>query len=261
MVVLKNIEKTKEYFAELVKQQLGRVKLLKKISPQTTKHVLNLFTWIINFATKNNLCEGIKFHVKKPLVSNEKTEDLTSEQMTRLLAAIDQDENIQAANLMRLALYTGMRRKELFTLQWEDIDFQNNFINIRSPKGGKDQIIPLNSEARSVLESHKKTENSSFVFPGRDGKKRVTITVAVNRIKRRAGLPEDFRPLHGLRHVFASMLASSGQVDLYTLQRLLTHKTPLMTQRYAHLRDETLKKASNLAGAIIREADKKRSCG
>ena len=41
----------------------------------------------------------------------------------------------------------------------------------------------------------------------------------------------------GLRHVYASMLASSGQVDMYTLQKLLTHKSPAMTQRYAHLRD------------------------
>jgi hypothetical protein len=41
---------------------------------------------------------------------------------------------------------------------------------------------------------------------------------------------------------------------MYTLQKLLTHKSPLMTQRYAHLRDESLKRASNLAGDIINEA-------
>jgi integrase len=52
------------------------------------------------------------------------------------------------------------------------------------------------------------------------------------------------------------MLASSGKVDLYTLQKLLTHKSPVMTQRYAHLRDETLRKASNLAGDIINQAVK-----
>ena len=52
------------------------------------------------------------------------------------------------------------------------------------------------------------------------------------------------------------MLASSGQVDMYTLQKMLTHKSPLMTQRYAHLRDETMRKASTLAGNIIEEAAK-----
>ncbi len=50
------------------------------------------------------------------------------------------------------------------------------------------------------------------------------------------------------------MLASSGEVDLYTLQKLLTHKDPKMTQRYAHLRDHALKKAADLAGTIIEKA-------
>ena len=77
----------------------------------------------------------------------------------------------------------------------------------------------------------------------------------VNRIKKAAGLPDDFRPLHGLRHVYASMLASSGKVDMYTLQKLLTHKSPQMTQRYAHLRDEALKSASDLAGKLIKDIE------
>jgi integrase len=53
--------------------------------------------------------------------------------------------------------------------------------------------------------------------------------------------------MHGLRHAYASMLASSGNVDMYVLQKLMTHKSPQMTQRYAHLRDEVLK---NGAGQI-----------
>ena len=57
--------------------------------------------------------------------------------------------------------------------------------------------------------------------------------------------------LHGLRHVYASMLASSGQVDMFTLQRLLTHKSPAMTKRYAHLRDEALRSAAELAGNLM----------
>jgi integrase len=55
------------------------------------------------------------------------------------------------------------------------------------------------------------------------------------------------------------MLASSGEVDMYTLQKLLTHKSPLMTQRYAHLRDEALKRASEVAGNIISGATKKKN--
>ncbi len=96
------------------------------------------------------------------------------------------------------------------------------------------------------------------VFPGKDGKKRVTIAVGSRRIwKKGKALPKDFRPFHGLRHVYASMLASSGKVDMYTLQKLMAHKSPLMTQRYAHLRDEAMKSAADLAGDIINMAGKK----
>jgi integrase len=153
---------------------------------------------------------------------------------------------------MKLALFTGMRRGELFSLQWQDVDFERGFIHIRYPKGGQDQKIPLNEPARALLLSHPRTD-SPFVFPGRDGGKRVDINKQVNRIKRMAELPKDFRALHGLRHVYASMLASSGQVDLYTLQKLLTHKSPAMTMRYAHLRDEALRNAANLAGNLIEQ--------
>lgn len=92
------------------------------------------------------------------------------------------------------------------------------------------------------------------MFPGRGGKQRTDFKKPINRIKQRAGLPKDFRPLHGLRHTYASMLASSGQVDLYVLQRLLTHKSPAMTQRYAHLRDDALRRGSDLVVDLISEA-------
>jgi integrase len=52
------------------------------------------------------------------------------------------------------------------------------------------------------------------------------------------------------------MLASSGEVGMYTLQKLLTHKDPKMTQRYAHLRDDAMRRASEVAGNIIKDASK-----
>ncbi len=141
----------------------------------------------------------------------------------------------------------------------QDIDLDRAFIHIRNTKGGQDQKIPLNPAVRDLLMNHPRTD-SLYVFPGRGGNRRVDINKQVTRIKKRAGLPNDFRALHGLRHVYASMLASSGQVDLYTLQKLLTHKSPQMTQRYAHLRDESLRKASDLAGDLIQKIANGRAC-
>jgi integrase len=225
-----------------------RITLAKSLKPKTVKNVLELLERIVNFGVKKGLCPGMSFKVEMPKVNNLKTEDLTMDQLSALIEAIDQDHDFQAANFLRMALVTGMRRGELFKLKWEDIDFDRGFIHIRQPKGGKDQTVPLNQAARNLLEGHLHTD-SPYVFPGRGGKQRVEFRRPINRIRKRAGLPKDFRPLHGLRHVYASMLASSGQVDLYTLQKLLTHKTPAMTQRYAHLR-----RASDLAGELISQA-------
>jgi len=230
-----------------------RIKTLKTKAPGTVKNILELLRRITNYGMKKNLCEGLSFTIEMPKVNSLKTEDLTPEQLTRLLEAVDKDTNLQAANMMKLALFTGMRRGEMFKLKWSDIDFDRGFINLIDPKGGPNQKIPLNDAAKDLLNLHTKT-GSPYVFPGRGGRQRTDIKHQVNRIKKEAGLPKDFRALHGLRHVYASMLASSGEVDMYTLQKLLTHKSPLMTQRYAHLRDEALKRASKLAGSIIERA-------
>jgi integrase len=230
-----------------------RINLLKKKKPATVRNVMELLRRIINFGLKKQLCSGLSFAVTMPKVSNLKTEDLTPEQVQRLLEALGKDEDPEVADLVRLALFSGMRRGELFDLHWPDVDFDRGFISLRDPKGGQDQKVPMNDAARALLRARPRTE-SPYVFPGRGGKRRVDVSKTVRRIRAAAGLPKDFRPLHGLRHAFASMLASSGEVDLYTLQKLLTHKSPVMTQRYAHLRDESLKRASNVAGTLIEKA-------
>jgi integrase len=230
-----------------------RLRLLKTKSPATVKLVLAQLKAIVNFGAKRQLCKPFSFQIEMPTVSNEKTETLSPKQLGNLIKAIEADHDIQAGNFMCMALFTGMRRGELFKLKWEDIDFDYSVIYLRDPKPGADQKIPLNEAARNLLSNHPQSD-SPFVFPGRKGGQRTEIRRPVNRIKKSAGLPDDFRPLHGLRHAYASMLVSSGQVDLYTLQKLLTHKSPVMTQRYAHLRDETLKRAADLAGDIVTEA-------
>jgi integrase len=228
-----------------------RIKLLKEKSPQTVKHILNLLTWIVNFGVKKNLCDGLPFHVQKPEVNNMKTEDLTEDQISRLFEAIEKDDHEHAGSMMLMALFTGMRRGELFKLRWDHIDYNRGFINIVDPKGGPSQTIPMNPPAKELLQYHPRSD-SPFVFPGRGGNQRRNISEAVRKIRDNAGLLETFRPLHGLRHTYASALASSGQVDMYVLQKLLTHKSPLMTARYAHLRDQTLRDASNVAADIFK---------
>jgi integrase len=229
-----------------------RLNLSKTLAPQTVKHLLRLLARIINFGVNKGLCPGLGFKIEMPKVNNLVTEDLSPEQLSDLLTAIDQEADPQAANFLRLILYTGLRRGELFKLQWADVDFDRGFINLRVPKGGTDAKIPLNPAARDLLLNHPQTD-SPFVFPGRGGKQRTRYPRRIDTIRAKAGLPRDFRPCHGLRHFFASQLASSGEVDMYVLQRLLTHRSPLMTQRYAHLRDDALRRASDLAGDLLNQ--------
>lgn len=234
-----------------------RRRVAKIRTPQTVKHVLILLQRLVNYGAKKGLCPGLSFKIEMPRVDNVRTEFLTPDELQRLLAAMDAEPDPQAANFMRLALFTGMRRGELFKLKWSDLDFDRGFITLRAPKGGKSQKIPMSEAARSVLENHPMDPASDYVFPGKGGGQRVRPPRNIDRIREAAGLPKGFRPLHGLRHTYASLLASSGQVDLYTLQKLMTHKSAAMTQRYAHLRDEALQAAANVASDIMAQAGNK----
>ena len=186
-----------------------------------------------------------------PEVDNVKTEALTLDQVTKLKQALDEEADQVAASFIRLALTTGMRKSALMSLRWDDIDFERGFITLRgdAAKKGKTEIIPMSQAARSILVPL--PHGSNYVFPGKDGGQRQDFRRVALRVKKKAGLPDDFRPLHGLRHAYASFLASSGKVDLYTLQKLLTHSSPQMTQRYAHLADEAMQRAASVADEIF----------
>ncbi len=225
-----------------------RIKIQKQGKLTTAARVLELVKRTLNFGAKRGLIPMVPFKIEIPRLDNQTTEDLTPTQLKNLLEILDADEDQIAANIMRLALFTGMRRMEIFKLKWTDIDFHRGFITLRDPKGGRSQTIPLNEAASQIFQNIQSDDESPFVFPGRKEDQHITDCKSLSRIARDAKLPEGFRPLHGLRHVYASMLASSGKVDLYTLQKLLTHKSLQMTQRYAHLRDETLRRASDLPG-------------
>ena len=248
-----------QHFAELHNRQPEGIKtyevaaIAKRLeaegkAPQTIRNVLELLRRLINFGAKQELFTkpaGLRFIM--PKVDNQKTECLTPEQGRALIDALDSAKDQNLASLVRLALSTGMRRGALLALQWDDLDFRTGHITLRgeSAKSGKTSQIPMTTAARGILEGIERT-TSPYVFPGKDGGKRVELRRFLNALRKDAGLPADFRPLHGLRHTYASWLASSGKVDLFTLQKLMTHGSPQMTQRYAHLADEAMKRAASV---------------
>lgn len=235
-----------------------RLKLTKqKKSPQTVKHVLVLLRRIINYGVDKQLCAPLSFKIKPPSVDNEKTEFLQPKELARLLAVLDAEEknDWQTVGVMRLALLTGMRRGEILKLRWEDIDLVRGFISLKNPKGGRGEVLPISGAAQDVIKRLPKTEYQ-YLFAGKGGAMRKDLNRGVKRISEAAKLPEGFRPIHGLRHQFASTLAGSG-VDLYTVQRLLTHKDAATTQRYAHLTDEAKRQGAQVAADAFKAVEKK----
>lgn len=224
--------------------------LKKKIhkAPGTINQVLALIKRLINFGVNRGMCKYPEnLHIKMLKVSKNKTEFLSDDETKRLLNVLDELGNIFEVHYLKLAMYTGMRKNALLALKWSDCDFDNKIIHLSSKyaKSGDISYIPMSNLVKDILLSIKKTD-SEFVFPDKNGQKRTNYNYHfVKKIYKKAGI-EDFRPLHGLRHNFASRLASSGKVDLYTIQKLLTHKEIKMTQRYAHLRDEALRRAANV---------------
>ena len=145
-------------------------------------------------------------------------------------------------NLVTFALHTGMRMGEILELTWRGVDFNRRTVMVVRSKNGERRTIPINETVLSVLRQKSKVRSLSTelvfcsqVFTSMEtGHLRRSFRVAL----RKAGI-DDFH-FHDLRHTFATRLVQAG-VDLYKVQRLLGHKSPIMTQRYAHHYPESLR--------------------
>jgi integrase len=219
-------------------------------APATRKQLLALIKRVYNWAINRELYLGPNpaAKINAPKVNNQVTEYLTKPELDKLIGVLDSWVNKRAALIVRFALYTGFRLDEVIGLEWKDADLEKRFVRQVDPKGNP-ITLPVCDEAVRILWDAKK-HLRSYVFPNKDGQRRVSFGKIWSRIRKNAELPDGFR-FHGLRHTFASHLASSGEVDLYTLQKLLNHQDPKMTQRYAHLLDEALRKGVNVADKVF----------
>ena len=141
--------------------------------------------------------------------------------------------------LVILDINTGMRRGELFSLTWENIELKQRTLTIEGEdaKSGKTRHISLNDDAFAVLLAWRnQTDSKGLVFPSPvTGRRLDNIKRSWGTLVKDAKL-ENFR-FHDLRHSFASKLVMAG-VDLNTVRELLGHGSIEMTLRYAHLAPE-----------------------
>ncbi len=224
------------------------------LAPQTVKHHIALVRQIVLWGAKHGFNEQPALHklyFPMPRVDNKVTESLTDGQLAIFLEALDRYPNQRLAASMRFALLTGVRRYAIFNLQWSDIDFHNKTICLRGEhaKNGKTEYIPLTPVVEGLLNSIK-DDGGMLVFGESNYMSRAIKKLCAYV---RPFLPAGFRPYHGLRHAYASRLATSG-ASLYEIQRLLTHDSPAMTARYAHLANDSLRRTSSIMGDVIKRA-------
>jgi integrase len=181
---------------------------------------------LVKLQRENN--ERVRYLNQFPAKKNEKGEETRLREAIRKLHPNKEPE-------IDLALHTGMRWGEQYRLAWTNVDLTRNVIKILRPKGGKDQHIPINAEARRALAILKAlAPKSEFVCPDNDYDQHRDWWLAVLS----AAAVEDFH-WHDLRHTFASRLVMNG-VDIFTVCRLMRHKNVQVTMRYAHLADKHL---------------------
>ena len=151
--------------------------------------------------------------------------------------------------LIMLSLKTGMRRGELFDVEWSAVDLVNKVITVRgeTAKSSKTRHIPLSPMALEAVTAWKKQSKSleGRVFPALDGGRLDNVKKSWATILKSAGI-QSFR-WHDMRHDFASQMVMRG-VPLNTVRELCGHADLNTTLRYAHLAPDHKSDAVNLLG-------------
>ena len=208
----------------------------KPRSPSRVNKELAVLSKILTMACEADLITA-KPKIRLFKVSSERIRYLTDEEETRLLEALDNCNWLQS--IVIFALHAGMRRGEIFNLQWFDVDFARLLIKVRNTKSGKDRSIPMNQTVKALLESLPKT--NGYVFPSpKTGGKLTDLKRKFDEARTKAEIVN--LRFHDLRHTFATRMANAG-VDIFTLAELLGHSDIRITKRYAHGTEETKRRA------------------
>ncbi len=202
----------------------------EEVAPGTIRKEVAVIQHALNLAVTEweLLSENRAAGVKLPKLPEGRTRYLTP---TELKAALEAAPQWMRAPIA-LAAFTGMRRGELLSLRWLDVDLPGRRVYLRETKNGRMRVLVLNDLAAQVLASLPQGAPAAPVLPDVDGQK---LSVYTKRLFAAVGIQD--ASYHSLRHTHASWLAMEG-VKLHTIGEALGHLTPRMTVRYAHLSPE-----------------------
>jgi integrase len=194
---------------------------------------------------------------------------LSLEEIAKISAELTKRANQPSANAVRLLLLTGARRGEILSASWPQFDLEAGIWTKPSAhtKQKKEHRVPLSAPARLLLVEMKtaaaaaakkeKRPPGPMLFPGRGTTKPQTELKRFWETVCKDAKISAVR-LHDLRHTYASVLASAG-LSLPIIGQLLGHTQAATTQRYAHLFDDPLRRATERAAEVIAPDDKKKT--
>ena len=225
--------------------------------PRRANYALATTRALLNFAIElglrpsaSNPARGIK-----PYRENKRERFLSEAEIAKAadaIAATEQAGTIgpHGAAGLRLCLFTGARSGEITAVEWSHIDWQRRLIRLPDSKTNEPRTIHLSEPALEVLRTVPRI--GRFVIAGaKPDEAYQNLGRAWIFARGRVGL-DDVR-LHDLRHSYASLAASKG-ISLQTIGKLLGHRDPQTTARYAHLATDAVAAISDELGAALQAA-------
>ncbi len=198
-----------------------------EVKPATVNRELALLKYMFNLAIKWGKASTNPVRQVKLFREEQKPfRTLSPEEADRLIEAAPS----HLKSILITALHTGMRRGEILSLKWENVDFSRGVIRVEKSKSGRVRSIPMHEKVREALVGLNR--NGEYVFAWNNGEPRKHIGTAFDMALKRANIVPRCR-FHDLRHTFATRLVENG-VDLVTVKELLGHSAIVTTMRYSH---------------------------
>lgn len=212
---------------------------------------------------ERNPAKGLKLLSE---AGNERKRLMTPDEIRRLFASCNQDENYYMGQYVKFLLLTGTRRNEAAQARWEHLRLNEQPPTWYLPhtKNGRPRTVYLNRMAVELLVNLEREQGNPYVFPGGysccDSGYRGPITSpykAFQRILKRARIEEvvngEKLVLHSLRHAHGGLLASAG-ASLSAIQFSLGHTTSRVTERYVHLSQEAIERTGQQVVSFVERA-------
>ena len=211
------------------------------VNANTIRLYLSLLSRVFEVASIDWGMESLQNPTKKvhkPKLPQGRTRRLENDEEERLI----NNSSKPFQYVIRFALETAMRREEISTLTWQNVDFKKRTVYLPKTKNGEQRSVPLSPKALEILGELKnqKTITLNVFSMSSDA-----ITTAMQSARKKAGI-EDFK-FHDLRHEAISRLFENTDLDVMEIKAISGHKTFAMLARYTHLR--TARLADRLAGA------------